>query len=132
MSIALDKRVTAFLVVVLDFSQGIEEFGTFIGILNFGIIQTVKYQNHHTATACSVHIPSEPPTPPSSEPCPACIVVLSKRRAAPLRPPREEWISIQSPKISTRDHHRSPLRSVTGEGLEYNLKTCIPEPLAKP
>jgi len=25
------------------------------------------------------------------------------------------------------DHHRSPLRSVTGDGLEYNLKTCIPE-----
>ena len=28
------------------------------------------------------------------------------------------------------DHHRSPLRSVTGDGLEYNLKTCIPELLA--
>jgi hypothetical protein len=28
-SIALDKRVTAFFVVVLDFSQGIEEFWNF-------------------------------------------------------------------------------------------------------
>jgi hypothetical protein len=24
------------------------------------------------------------------------------------------------------------LRSVTGDGLEYNLKTCIPERLANP
>ena len=39
----------------------------------------------------------------------------------------KEWIL-----ISTRDHHRSPLRSVTGDGLEYNLKTCIPERLANP
>ena len=26
----------------------------------------------------------------------------------------------------------SPLRSVTGDGLEYNIKTCIPERLANP
>ena len=31
------------------------------------------HQNHHTATACSVHISFVPHTP-ASESCPACIV----------------------------------------------------------
>jgi hypothetical protein len=62
---------------------------------------------HNIITVCSVHVSPPPP----SEPCLACIIGV--RRGNP-------------------DHHRSPLRSVTGDGLEYNLKTCIPERLANP
>ena len=49
-------------------------------------------------------------------------IKIIKKLSGPLEATSRKWVA-DSPHI---------LRSVTGDGLEYNLKTCIPDRLANP